>query len=571
MSEPSISVVTINLNNADGLARTISSVVSQTLSDLEYIIVDGGSTDGSVDVIRRNAGRITSWSSERDSGLYDAMNRGLSRARGRYVMILNSADVLASESVLQQMLAKGGGADVIYGNIGLAGSDGISEIQSAGVVEYWKQYQHNLPPQPAMLIARRLYAMHGGFDVRYRLIADVVLISRIFARQDVIYRKISMLVTVFDTSGISSDHRQQGRIFSERAAFLSEEFPHYLPALREAMRPPLVRRLRDRLARIHAILHRILVAAFFTSMLRKIAKLLSRKGWFHVNEYLFYRTKRYLERYQQQAAARDDMHWNALFTPGAEHFVSDLPGGRAQMRLYRDSLLSRFIHRGDFEQIELSFLSAFLRPGDHFIDVGANLGLFSLVASPIVGETGRVIAFEPAPVTFQRLQDNLELNGFRNVEARNLGLSDKAGFLSLQISEIGHDAWNSFAEKASDRYQKKVDVPVSTLDEELATVDRSRITLLKVDVEGWEKFVLRGGEKFLRECEPALLVELTEANCAAAGYRTQEIFDLLVGWGYRWYRYRGGRLFAEEGREVYQDDNLIALRDPARYRDRVGL
>jgi FkbM family methyltransferase len=305
-------------------------------------------------------------------------------------------------------------------------------------------------------------------------------------------------------------------------------------------------------------------------MIRLISKLFSRQARFHINEYLYYRTKRYLDAYNRKIAEVEDFRWNALFAQGDDRFVHPLPGGLVRINLYRDSLLSRFIYGGNFERNELQFVQAFLRRGDHFVDIGSNLGLYSLIASPIVGPAGRIIAFEPSTRTFQRLQDNVALNGFYNVDTRNLGLSDKPGHLSLNISQTGHDAWNSFAATTADRFQLRMEVPVSTLDLELAEVDREKIVLVKLDVEGWERFVLLGGEKFLKEHDPALIVELTETNSNSAGYRTGDLFDLLCDWGYRWYRFRDGKLIAERKRETYMDDNLIAIRSVDRYRDRVS-
>ena len=88
-----ISIITINYNNCEGLRRTIESVVNQTCRDFEYIIIDGGSTDGSVDVIKRYADNIDYWVSEPDKGIYNAMNKGIRMATGDYVQILNSGDM----------------------------------------------------------------------------------------------------------------------------------------------------------------------------------------------------------------------------------------------------------------------------------------------------------------------------------------------------------------------------------------------------------------------------------------------------------------------------------------------
>ena len=89
---PQITVITINYNNRDGLRKTIDSVVNQTHNDYEYIIIDGGSTDGSLDVIKLYSNRIDYWKSEPDRGIYNAMNKGIDVARGEYCIFLNSGD-----------------------------------------------------------------------------------------------------------------------------------------------------------------------------------------------------------------------------------------------------------------------------------------------------------------------------------------------------------------------------------------------------------------------------------------------------------------------------------------------
>ena len=98
-----ISIITINLNNVSGLENTLSSVRAQTFRDFEQIVVDGGSSDGSVDVIRANSDWIAQWISEPDSGIYNAMNKGVRMASGDYLLFLNSGDCLASPKVLENV------------------------------------------------------------------------------------------------------------------------------------------------------------------------------------------------------------------------------------------------------------------------------------------------------------------------------------------------------------------------------------------------------------------------------------------------------------------------------------
>ncbi|MGN1164814.1 MAG: glycosyltransferase family 2 protein [Lachnospiraceae bacterium] len=112
-----LSIITINYNNCDGLRRTIESVVNQTCRDFEYIIIDGGSTDGSVDVIKKYASQIDYWVSEPDKGIYNAMNKGVAVAKGEYCLFMNSGDCLYKSNVIHDVLAHGLDADVVTGGI----------------------------------------------------------------------------------------------------------------------------------------------------------------------------------------------------------------------------------------------------------------------------------------------------------------------------------------------------------------------------------------------------------------------------------------------------------------------
>ena len=111
-----LSVVTINRNNASGLRKTIESVVNQTFHDFEYIVIDGASDDGSVDVIKEFADKITYWVSEPDGGIYSAMNKGVRKAQGEYVQFLNSGDFLVDGHVYERFFTGDIYADVAYGN-----------------------------------------------------------------------------------------------------------------------------------------------------------------------------------------------------------------------------------------------------------------------------------------------------------------------------------------------------------------------------------------------------------------------------------------------------------------------
>lgn len=249
--------------------------------------------------------------------------------------------------------------------------------------------------------------------------------------------------------------------------------------------------------------------------------------------------------------------WNKLFKEN-EFIEFNLASG-VKINLYKDSVLSRSIYKG-FEKEETDYLTSILREGDIFIDIGANIGLFSLMASKAVGSKGLVISFEPTPNTFSRLSENVKLNDFKNINVRNIGLSDTTDELTFYISKNGYDAWNSFAPSQDNKLEIAIKVPVSTLDFELIDIEKSKIKLVKIDVEGWEKFVLNGGKDFLVNFNPIVMIEFTEENTFNAGYPVHDIYRIMQDFGYKWYRLNDGKLIPEVQKMRYPYDNLIAMK-----------
>ncbi len=228
--------------------------------------------------------------------------------------------------------------------------------------------------------------------------------------------------------------------------------------------------------------------------------------------------------------------------------------------LHKDSILSRMMYEG-FERNEIEFMKKVLRQGDTCIDIGANVGLFSLIASGIVGLTGKIISFEPSLVTYKRFIENIRLNKLTNIDARNIGLSDKKGTLKLNVLENGFDAWNSFVKVEEDKLGNTTEVFVSTLDAELVNLNKNKISFIKIDVEGWEKFVISGATQLLQHYSPTVMMEFTETNTFSAGYMVQELYDTMESFGYEWFRIVNNNLIKEKKRLHYPYDNLIATKD----------
>jgi FkbM family methyltransferase len=273
---------------------------------------------------------------------------------------------------------------------------------------------------------------------------------------------------------------------------------------------------------------------------------------------LIYSLNKVKEKLQHQKALKELDDWKSKFKD--REYVDHQITSNSKIRLYQDSVLSKLMYDG-FENNELNYLRNKLKNGDTFIDIGANIGLFSIIASEIVGPNGKVISFEPSPITFKRLKENCELNNTQNIEIKNIGLSDNIGKLDFYISDNGYDAWNSFAKSHDDKLKNKIEVSVSTLDNELEKFDAKNVSLIKIDVEGWEKFVLLGGLKFLQKNSPTLLIEFTEQNTYNAGYWVHDLFEILESIGYKWYRITNGTISPENKKLHYPYDNLIAQRN----------
>ena len=122
MNSVKLSIITVNLNNLEGLKRTYESVVCQTFTDYEWIVIDGGSTDGSREFIEQHQDKFAYWCSEPDKGIYNAMNKGIMRAKGEYLNFMNSGDCFASNDTLIRVLVDERNEDIIYGYIDIGGS-----------------------------------------------------------------------------------------------------------------------------------------------------------------------------------------------------------------------------------------------------------------------------------------------------------------------------------------------------------------------------------------------------------------------------------------------------------------
>src|SRR5262245_902540 len=238
----------------------------------------------------------------------------------------------------------------------------------------------------------------------------------------------------------------------------------------------------------------------------------------------------------------------------------------ARMRLYPGSFLSQLIFCGDYELSERSFLKDFLRPGDIFVDVGANIGLYTVIAGRYVGARGHVYAFEPCAETHQRLLENVRLNGLTNVSCFQAALSDHRERLDMTVSLDGFDVCNSLTQPALGQLFASESVDSITWDEFAGEhgLDGG-VSRMKIDVEGWEAHVIDGGVGTLsREDAPILQVEFSDQAALPAGSSLHKLYGALESLGYKMFIYdaRNRTLIPDPPRDSYPLLNLIAAKRP---------
>lgn len=221
-----LSIITINYNNKAGLQKTIDSVVSQTFKDFEWIIIDGGSTDGSKELIEQYSQYITYWVSEPDKGIYNAMNKGIIKANGDYLLFLNSGDSLVEKKTLYHIFRDNHNEEILYGNIIYD-----NEIKTKNIgfhsnnLTLLDLFKGNMPHQ-ASLIKKKLFDSYGLYDERIKISADwkFFLITIIINKCSVKYLNVD--VSYFDTTGYSFNSKPIW--MKERIEIIKDLFPHYI-------------------------------------------------------------------------------------------------------------------------------------------------------------------------------------------------------------------------------------------------------------------------------------------------------------------------------------------------------
>lgn len=216
-----LSIITVNFNNEVGLEKTIKSVLSQSFKNYEYILIDGKSNDSSVDVIK-SYDEISniSWISEPDSGIYNAMNKGILRAKGEYLLFLNSGDVLNGENALLDFINnKNFYGDIIYGDYKFINGEKIYP----DLLMPRHFFKSSLPHQSS-LIKRELFDIYGLYDEKFKIVSDKAFYIKCLLSNKVIFKHIKYFLSEVDLNGVSNNLENKKQVQKETKIMLKEYF-----------------------------------------------------------------------------------------------------------------------------------------------------------------------------------------------------------------------------------------------------------------------------------------------------------------------------------------------------------
>jgi glycosyltransferase involved in cell wall biosynthesis len=201
-----LSIITVTYNSAKTLQKTIDSISAQKSSGIEFIIIDGNSTDGTVDLIKKNSSVVDHWVSEKDKGIYDAMNKGIALASGKYIGFMNSDDWYEKD-VLTKCLPtlENSSADIIYGDTNVWSGDVFIGCRAAdevktGTIPWRMPFSHQ-----SCFILGSIMREQGGFNTQYKLVADFNMIIPIIKKHSSKIDKLPYAISGFSVGGASSN------------------------------------------------------------------------------------------------------------------------------------------------------------------------------------------------------------------------------------------------------------------------------------------------------------------------------------------------------------------------------
>lgn len=224
-----LSIITINYNNKYGLEKTLESIFEQTYQDFEYLVIDGGSTDGSLDLIKSYSNKINFWVSENDSGVYNAMNKGIKKATGEYINFMNSGDFFYDKNVLDKVVTYlDGEAAVLCGDTASYKTEQfVANFLAPKEVNFSHFFKEGLYHQ-STFIKRDLFYKYFFYNEDYKICSDWELFIYALCLKNESYQRLNFFICKYDLGGISADKKYIELHQKERKEVLNKYFPVFV-------------------------------------------------------------------------------------------------------------------------------------------------------------------------------------------------------------------------------------------------------------------------------------------------------------------------------------------------------
>lgn len=207
--KPLVTVITVVFNGVATLEHTIRSVIEQSYGNIEHIIIDGGSTDGTLDILRKYDDRIDYWVSAKDAGIYDAMNKGIALARGEYVGMLNSDDFYADPSALEKIIARlvASNTDAVFSCLDIVDPANLERVLRKYRLSSYSPFMLRIgmmPPHPTFYCRKSCYEKAGKYRTDYRIAADFEMLVRLLIKHHISWEFIDETTVKMRSGGLSS-------------------------------------------------------------------------------------------------------------------------------------------------------------------------------------------------------------------------------------------------------------------------------------------------------------------------------------------------------------------------------
>ena len=208
-NKPLVTVITVVFNGAATLEHTLLSVIEQTYDNVEHIIIDGGSTDATLDILHQYDDNIDYWISEKDEGIYDAMNKGIALARGDYIGMLNSDDYFADSSALEKIVSnfKVSNVDAVFSCLDIVDPANLNRVIRKYRISSFSPFMLRIgvmPPHPTFYCKRACYEKAGLYRTDYRIAADFEMLARLLLKHHITWKFIDETTVKMRSGGLSS-------------------------------------------------------------------------------------------------------------------------------------------------------------------------------------------------------------------------------------------------------------------------------------------------------------------------------------------------------------------------------